>query len=154
MLLHMGKKGKKSTAGQAETQWGEPKSKRLMPSITATAKRIILEIVKSFGIPQSEFFERLARQWHLIMAALRSTPSIATLIALEAINRGWSPQQLAEEIDLSLEEIDALVAGAKPTDDQVFALASVLTKPSGELWSVAELCQLASRNCHSMNGGT
>ena len=150
----MGKKGKKSVAGEAETDWGMAKITRLSFRVTQVARDLVRSIAKAFGISQAEFIERLARQWKFITTTLRLTQSISALITVELIERGWSPEQLADAAQLSIEELNALNEGQKPTQEQLIALAAVLTKANGDAWDVLELDRIANHDRHPINGNS
>jgi hypothetical protein len=138
----MGKKGAKSQRGKPETDWQEPKSGRLTLKVTPTAIALFNGIIEKFGISKAEWMERIVRQWDTITDALRAHPSIPSLIALELIQQGWTLERFAAECDLDFEAVQELTRGHNPSHEELIALASVLTKTTGEAWEIEELQQL------------
>ena len=65
--------------------------------------------------------------------------SIADLIEIELRNRRWTLEQLAEEVDISLEALIDLRNGNKPIEEQLLDLTLVLTKTDGSRWTFDEL---------------
>lgn len=58
----MGKKGGKSMRGQAETDWGEPKTARLSADMTPTGRDSLKVLAEELGLSVAEMLERLARR--------------------------------------------------------------------------------------------
>lgn len=57
----MGKKGKKSAAGQPENPWGEIKSERFETRLTPTGKRLLFQLAESLNLTPPEIIEQVAR---------------------------------------------------------------------------------------------
>ncbi len=57
----MGKKGVRPQKGQAETDWGEPKTAKLNIGLTPTGKQLARERANQLGMSISEILERWAR---------------------------------------------------------------------------------------------
>lgn len=132
MLVLMGKKGQKSLKGQAENNWGEPKSVRLNLQITETAKRLLQEEAAKYGISLAELAEFLARK-------VQPSVTIAQLIARVNLKR------LAAETQISIERLQQLMDGQKPTDDELIDLAAVLVKADDTPWTTHELMEICDR---------
>ncbi len=74
-------------------------------------------------------------------------PTIANLIKLELKNRSKEVERLAMEkltevTELNSERMKALIEGERPTDEELAALAQVLTKDDGSHWTEVELREL------------
>ncbi|MBD1864273.1 MULTISPECIES: hypothetical protein [Trichocoleus] len=88
--------------------------------VTPTAKGLIPEALKRIGLNLSEFLEHWSRG--LLIVQWRDF-SIAELV------QGWNLEELARESCLTLEELEAIAKGAKPSDTALIRLGGLLTKP-------------------------
>lgn len=152
--------------GQPETSWGEMKNAKLNLALTKTGKKKFLEFAAALGIPSSELAERLGRGWQKLAEALggmdrlenllavpssRQSSTIAQLVEQEIEAQQLGVDEFAEEVDLELAEVEAILAGDRPTTEQVIALSVALHKASGELYGVEELQAIVKQqfNGHS-----
>lgn len=135
----MGRKDRgKSQRGQPETNWPETKTAQVKTIVTPTAKRLLPEALKRIGLSLSEFLEHLARG--LLVIQWRDF-SIAELV------QAWNLEELAQESCLTLEELDAIAKGSRPSDTALIRLGGLLTKPvpNQEPLSTEDLRQIRTK---------
>ena len=69
-------------------------------------------------------------------------PTIASLIEETLSNRDWALGKLAVDAEISLERINQLLEGDRPSDVELQKLAQRLVKPNGEAWEEGELVDI------------
>ncbi|MBD1881249.1 hypothetical protein H6F70_20745 [Coleofasciculus sp. FACHB-T130] len=71
-----------------------------------------------------------------------SVPTIASLIEETLSNRDWVLGRLAADAEMSVERINELLEGDRPSDTELQKLAQRLVKPDGEPWEEGELVDI------------
>lgn len=69
-------------------------------------------------------------------------PTIATLIEETLSNRNWVLAKLAADTEISVERINKLLEGDRPSDLELQKFAQRLVKPNGEVWEEEELVDI------------
>ncbi len=114
----MGKKGGKSIKGQAETDWGEPKTARLSADMTPTGRTLLKEFADQLAMSLAEMLERIARG--IVIARPMPCNSLKNLIA-----RHWV--DLAEYERIPVERLMDLRDGrSEPTELEIARMALAL----------------------------
>ncbi len=85
-------------------------------------------------------FFSLLDQGEILSAKTRSL-TIADLI------RGWELEELARLSEVPIENLQAILAGQQPTNDDLIGLGVVLCKDNGEPWTTDELVEIRDRSC-------
>lgn len=154
--------------GQPEGDWDEIKNKGLNLNLTQTGKDKFKEFAQALGLTSSELVERLGRGWQKLAEALGGIDALDTLLSparlrlrdytiaqlvdIEIHAQDLGVDEFAEEVDLELEEVEAILAGQRPTTEQLIALSTTLHKVgTDELYGIEELQALVKRqfNGHS-----
>lgn len=78
-----------------------------------------------------------------ILAVKTRTATIADLI------RDWDLEQLARLSEIPVENLEAIVAGQRPTNDDLIGLGVVLCKDNGEPWTTDELVKIRDREAEN-----
>lgn len=114
----MGKKGGKSIKGQAETDWGEPKTARLSADMTPTGRTLLKELAEQLAMSLAEMLERIARG--IAVPRPMTCKSLKNLIA-----RHW--ETLAEYERIPVERLMDLRDGkSEPTELEIARMALAL----------------------------
>ncbi|HEY9797033.1 MAG TPA: plasmid partition protein ParG [Leptolyngbyaceae cyanobacterium] len=74
--------------------------------------------------------------------AVSRVPTIASLIEETLSNRDWVLGKLAADAEISVERINKLLEGERPSDVELQKLALRLVKPDGEAWEEGELVDI------------
>ncbi|NEN95058.1 MAG: hypothetical protein F6K50_05800 [Moorea sp. SIO3I7] len=74
-----------------------------------------------------------------LSAVPAQTPTIADLI------HGWNLEELSRLSEVSVENLQAIMEGNRPTDDDLIGLGVVLCKNNGEPWTTDELVEIRDR---------
>jgi hypothetical protein len=69
-------------------------------------------------------------------------PTIAVLIEETLSNRNWALAKLAADTEISVERINRLLEGDRPSDLELQTFAQKLVKPNGEVWEEEELVDI------------
>lgn len=77
-----------------------------------------------------------------ILSAQTRRLTIADLI------RDWNLEELARLSEVPVENLQAILAGQKPTNDDLIGLGVVLCKDNGEPWTTDELVQIRDRSSY------
>lgn len=79
-----------------------------------------------------------------ILLAKTGSITIADLI------RGWDLEELAQLSEVPIENLQAILAGQQPTNDDLIGLGVVLCKDNGEPWTTDELVEIRDRSFPSV----
>ncbi len=134
---------------------GEAALDDLLRNLPQTEKPLTLNRVLSW-LPTLSLNElaRLAEAATELIRRRTDCHSIADLIETELRNRRWTLEQLAAEVDISLEALIGLRNGNKPTEEQLLDLTLVLTKSDGSRWTFDELKAIScTHHTNHVNGG-
>lgn len=71
-----------------------------------------------------------------------AVPTIASLIEETLSNRDWALGKLAADAQMSVERMNELLEGDRPSDAELQKLAQRLVKPNGEAWEEEELVDI------------
>lgn len=82
-----------------------------------------------------------------ILAAKTRTLTIADLI------RDWDLEELAQLSEVPVENLQAIVAGQQPTNDDLIGLGIVLCKDNGEPWTTDELVEIRDSEARQQSAG-
>lgn len=75
-----------------------------------------------------------------ILEANTETLTIGNLIHL------WDLNELSQLSEVTVENLQAILAGGRPTDDDLIGLGIVLCKDNGEPWTTEELVEIRDRS--------
>jgi hypothetical protein len=112
----MGRKGVRSQKGQAESDWGKPKTKRLTVQLTEEGYNAVKDRAERIGISVSEVFERWGRGFAVDDESATSLPSKQALSVesiLESLSR-YSRYQIGRIVRAGLD----LLIGVPPVSEK------------------------------------
>lgn len=131
----------KRMRGKPDNSWGFPKNTRITIDTTWLAKTLFHSKVRALGFKSaSEFMESVARGFGIPPLAQGRT--IAKLIIEEMAARRWTVEELAQELDLELEQVDKLLIDDIAQMNELIALQTVLTKPDGTYYDIEDLMEI------------
>lgn len=102
----MGKKGIRSQKGQSESDWGQPKTKRLTVQLTEEGYEAVKKKADRFGISVTEAFERWGRGFSLDSEPELPLPTGKHLPTVESILAAlprYSRQQIGRIVKVGLD---------------------------------------------------
>jgi hypothetical protein len=111
----MGKKGIRSQKGQSESDWGQPKTKRLTVQLTEEGYEAVKKRAESFGISITEVFERWGRGFSLDSESELPKPKRTQIPTVESILSAlprYSRQHVLRIVKAGLD----LLIGSLPPD--------------------------------------
>ena len=114
----MGKKGVRSKKGQAESDWGQPKTKRLTVQLTEEGYQAVKDRAEQAGISISEVFERWGRGFAVDDENSISFPSNEQIPAVENILTSlsrYSRYQIGRIVRAGLD----LLIGSPPSQQRI-----------------------------------
>lgn len=79
-----------------------------------------------------------------IASAQNNQLTIAELI------RNWDLEKLAELSEVKIENLQAILAGGSPTNDDLIGLGVVLCKENSEPWTTEELIEIRDRSSYNL----
>ena len=103
---------------------------------------VAVELIDSW-LSENESLEQL-RQTETARSTnvVSGVPTIASLIEETLSNRDWALGKLAADVEMSVERINELLEGDRPSDSELQQLAQRLVKPNGEAWEEEELVDI------------